>query len=251
MPLHTIIAVNLPDPTSAPAIQPSRNHALIDTRLPRGNLPFKNIQIAVPTRRQLPRHIIDQRPHAPQAGPITIPIRNHAGILLEEVDDRGDERVDGPLIAHGPRLIVHARKLGHPNRFPVFRPVVPHIVHHAVGSILVRMDARVIPRRLRDPERLHEGREPILVQLRGHGRRSDECISAHFAEGGFPGGGGGGRVHVAGVRGLPVGLVESHHVIRGGGSGEGFEGVVAVYVVLGGVADGSGRVGRVEVAVAP
>lgn len=249
----TLVTINRPDSTSTPIIKPTGGHILTSTRLPGSNLPLKNVQITVPTRRQIPSGGIDQWPHGPQASSITVPIRDHAAVLLKEFDDLREPTVDGILIARAEilTLIVHTGKLRHPNWLSVLGPVVPHIVHHSLGRILVRMDACVVPRWLRHPKRLHERCEPILIQLRSHGGRADEGSAAHFAESIFPGGRRGGRIHVAGVRGLPVRLVESHHVSRGRGSWEGFEGVVAICVIRGGVADGGGSVGFVEIAITP
>ena len=112
------------------------------------------------------------------------------------------------------------------------------------------MDDSLIPRRLGHAEGGHEWFELVSVELGGHGGRADEGV-AHFTEGGAPGRGGGGVVHVAGEGGLPVEFVEAHHVSWSRGGGEGFEGGATVFVALGSVSDGGGGVGFVEVAVAP
>ena len=147
-------------------------------------------------------------------------------------------------------MIVHARELAHPDRFLVLAPVIAHVRLDAVRGVFVRVDDCVIPRGLRRAEGGDEGFEPCFVALGGHGGGADEGVG-HFAECGVPGRGGGGGVHVAGVGGWPVGFVEAHHVFWGRGGGEGFEDGVAVFVALGGVADGGGGVGFVEVAVSP
>lgn len=248
-----ISTIDRPPLPPHPSFHLAIHHVLIGTGLPRSNLALENVQIARPARRQVPSSVVDQRPHGAQAGAVAVPIRNHAGVLLEELDHRRDERVDRVLVARGEirTLIVDAGELGNPDGLPVLVPVIPDVIHDTLGGILVRVDAGVVPGRLRHAERRHERREPFLVLLRRHGRRADEGTAAQFAEGGGPGRGGGGGVHVARVRGLPVRLVEAHHVFRGRGRGEVFEGFVAVAVALGGVADGGGSVGCVQVAVAP
>ena len=211
--LLPLIAHTLP-PTSI--IQLFSHHVLVSTRLPRRNLSLKNIQIARPAWRQIPRRGIDQRPYASQASSITVSISNHTGVLLKEFDNFGNKTIDDVLLARTPirTLVIHARELGDPDRLPILGPVVSHIILYAIGRVLVRMDAGVVPRWLRHPESLHKRREPSFVQLRSHGGRPDEGI-AHFSEGGLPGGGGGGRVHIARVWGWPVRFVEAHHVCRG------------------------------------
>ena len=76
------------------------------------------------------------------------------------------------------------------------------------------MNASVVPPWFRDPERLHERREPVLVLMRSH-REGPGEIFGRRAESGLPGGGGGNGGHVAGVWALPVRLVETHHVFWG------------------------------------
>ena len=112
------------------------------------------------------------------------------------------------------------------------------------------MNASVVPRWFRDPERLHERREPVLGLLRSH-RGGPGEIFGRRAEGGRPGGAGGDGGHVAGEWGLPVRLAETHNVFRGLRWWEVLKGNLAVFFASVSVTDGQGRVGFVEVTVAP
>ena len=98
------------------------------------------------------------------------------------------------------------------------------------------------------------------VSMNGVSQSSAYCVAiegdpvkflAGVPKAGLPGGGGGDGGHVAGVWGLPVRLVETHHVFRGLRWWEVLKGNVAFFFASCSVTDGRGRFGFVEVTVAP
>ena len=111
------------------------------------------------------------------------------------------------------------------------------------------MNLSVVPRWVRDSDRLHERRKPVFVFLRSNKGRPDEFFVT-LAEGGFPDSVGDWKLHVAGIWGLPVRLVETHHVLRSGWCLEVLPDSVAVFVALCGTAVGRSRVIFFEVIIA-
>ncbi len=173
------------------------------------------IQVDLSTGRDSSRGAVDHWPGGPQAVTIAVSICHHTLMPLQKCHHLLYEHFNLIRIrARRPRLIVHTRKLAHPNRLLVFSPVVFNILFHARHIGLVRVYTCVVPRWVL--RCMFKGCEPAFVFLgRETGRTEKGAFCAEGSNEGGPGAGGGGGSDFGRVGRSPVRFVETHHVFWG------------------------------------